>query len=297
MALSDLQVTPKHLFRITDAVIYTKTIHGNSIAFTDFGFANDGPAIVTFSGWNQDHRGWSNVTPYLMDTYRVISVCFRGHGPNRDPVGDFSFADHASDVLAVVDSLGVGQFVCLAASHGGWPALELAQAVGRQRCPAVIILDLVMTEASPQFLAGMKALQKPDTWQPTVRALFKSWNNGTASLNMREQMLINAGGFGYETWARAGRTIQEAYNKWGSPMKRMEALQDPPLIHHVYTQPPGSGDDYHKVHEQFRQKHPDWFSFDHATGGIHVPHIEQPEKVDRITRDVITRTLAQDVAD
>ncbi|KUI63186.1 1H-3-hydroxy-4-oxoquinaldine 2,4-dioxygenase [Cytospora mali] len=208
--------------KVADCVVYTKTINGHSIAFTDFGFANDGPAIVTFSGWNQDHRGWANVTPYLMDTFRVISVCFRGHGPNRDPVQDFGFEDHARDVLGVLDSLGVDQFVCMAASHGTWPALELSQMVGRQRCLAVLILDLIMSEASPQFLAGLRALQGKDTWRPAVMAFFKGWSNGTQNVNMREQMLLNAGGFNHETWSRAGRTIEAAYVTWGSPLKRME---------------------------------------------------------------------------
>lgn len=281
------------LIRVSDALVYTKTIHGHQIAFTDFGFANEGPAIVTFSGWNQDHRGWANVTPYLMDTYRVISICFRGHGPNRDGVDDFGFEDHASDVLAVLDSLGVDKFVCMAASHGAWPALELANTVGRLRCPAVMILDLIMTEASPAFLGGMKALQDPEKWRSVVCALFKGWNNGTPSDNMREQMLVNVGGFGYETWARAGRTITAAYSTWGSPMKRMEMLADPPLIHHVYTQPAGNGTEYKTLHEEFRQKHSEWFSFYCASGQTHVPHVEQPETVDREARELIVKSLAR----
>lgn len=125
------KITATSAIKVVDSVVYTKTINGHYIAFTDFGFANDGPAIVTFSGWNQDHRGWANVTPYLMDTNRVISVCFRGYGPNRDPVEDFGFEDHARDVLGILDSLGVDQFVCMSTSRhlaspraqpDGWPA-------------------------------------------------------------------------------------------------------------------------------------------------------------------------------
>jgi pimeloyl-ACP methyl ester carboxylesterase len=88
--------------------------------------------------------------------HRVISVCVRGHGPNRDAVEDFSFADHARDALALVDNLSVDSFVCIAASHGAWPALEISQMLGRQRMPAIIILDLAMEELSPQFVAALK---------------------------------------------------------------------------------------------------------------------------------------------
>jgi pimeloyl-ACP methyl ester carboxylesterase len=153
--LLKIALTGKVPFKM-DSYVYTKTINGHEIAFTDVGFTHDGPAIVTFSGWNQDHRGWANITPYLILKHRVISVCFRGHGPNRDAVEDFSFADHARDVLALLDNLSVDRFVCIAASHGAWPALEISQMVGRQRMPAIIILDLAMEELSPQFVAALK---------------------------------------------------------------------------------------------------------------------------------------------
>lgn len=94
---------------------------------------------------------------------------------------------------------------------------------------------------------------------------------------MREQMLLNAGGFNHETWSRAGRTIEAAYATWGSPLKRMEALEDPPLIHHVYTQAAGSGVEYKALHKAFKKKHADWFSCTCAQGQTHVPHIEQPQ--------------------
>lgn len=272
-----------------DSYLYTKTINGHEIAFTDFGYVHDGPAIVTFSGWNQDHRGWSDLTPYLMVQYRVISVCFRGHGPNRDPVEDFGFADHARDVLALLDALGVDRFVCLAASHGSWAAMELAQMVGRQRMPALLILDLGMTEASPQFLAALKGMQSPETWRSTVLALFRSWGSGVPKINIAAQGLLNMGGFGYETWSRSGRTIEEAYRTWGTPLERMKRLPDPPLIHHVYSQPDSA--EYEALHRSFKQQHPEWFSYSCAKGKTHVPHIEKPGTVSKETKALIARAL------
>ena len=273
-----------------DSYVCTRTINGHEIAFTDVGFFHEGPAIVTFSGWNQDHRGWSNLTPYLALRHRIISVCFRGHGPNRDPVEDFGFADHARDVLALLDSLGVDCFICLAASHGGWAAMELAQMVDRQRMPAILILDLVMTEASPQFMAAMRGLQSPETWRATLLALFKSWGSGgVPTLNVIQQGLFNLGGFNHETWGRSGRTVEEAYNTWGTPLKRMEQLSDPPLIHHVYSQP-GTAE-YEALHRRFQQQHPAWFSYFHARGKTHVPHIEKPGTVSKQVNALIAKAL------
>ncbi|OCK77279.1 alpha/beta-hydrolase [Lepidopterella palustris CBS 459.81] len=269
--------------------VYTKTTNGHEIAFTDYGYTHDGPALVTFSGWNQDHRGWNDLIPYLMVHYRIISICFRGHGPNRDPVEDFGFADHAQDVLALLDALGVDRFIALAASHGAWAAMELAEMVGRERMPALMMLDLAMGEPSPQFLKALKGMQSPDAWRPTVLALFRQWGSGIPKISVAAQGLLNLGGFGYETWARSGRTIEEAYRTWGTPFGRMKQLSDPPLIHHVYSGTNGA--DYEPLHESFKQEHLEWFTYYRAKGKTHAPHIENPSLVSKQTKLLVERAL------
>ena len=85
--------------------MYTKAINGHEIAFADVGSSHDSPAIVTFSGWKQDHRGWASITPYLMLKHPVVRVCFRAYGPNRDGLDDVTFTDYARDVLALLDNV------------------------------------------------------------------------------------------------------------------------------------------------------------------------------------------------
>lgn len=271
--------------------VYTRTVNGHEIAYTDYGHTHPGPAIVTFSGWNQDHRCWANVAPLLVPRYRVISICFRDHGPNRDPVPDYGFEDHADDVLALLDQLQVIQFVCMAASHGSWPAMIVAEKAGRDRVPAILILSLMMAEASPEFLGLCRALQGRETWQSAVQLFFKGALGGSQNREAREQVLGNMGGFGSDTWARSGRTIEQAYKQWGSPLKRMEQLDDPPLIHHLYSQPDAA--QYHALHREFRQKHPKWFSYTHLAGETHCPHMENPAAVQQVMTDLIQRGMAK----
>jgi len=272
-----------------DSFVYTKTINGHEIAFTDYGFCHDGPAIVTFSGWNSDHRGYSYLTSYLMQHHRVVSICFRYHGPNRDYKGDFSFEDHARDAIGLLDSLGVTTFICLAASHGNWAALSLAEMVGRERMLALLILDHLSLEPSPQFYGALKALQGKETWRPTTIAFFKSWLGGTVNDNIREQLLKTVGGFGYEAWALSGKTVEEAYRTWGTPLKRLEHLRDPPLVHHIYSQP--RTEEYKDLHEEFQKKHPEWFTYSQADGQTHFPHIEDPEFVYKETLAIVDKAL------
>ncbi|KAI9150036.1 2-heptyl-3-hydroxy-4(1H)-quinolone dioxygenase [Paramyrothecium foliicola] len=278
-----------------DTFPYTKTINGHEIAFTDYGFYHGGPAIVTFSGWNSDHRGWSYLTSYLMEHYRVISICFRGHGPNRDPVPDFGLDDHADDVLALLEVLGVDQFICLAASQSNWAAMRVAELAGRARVLAIMILSQPMAEPTPQYYGALAALQGRDTWRAATVSFFNGWLGETQNERIREQCLIAIGGFGHDTWARSGRTVEAAYKKWGSPLKRLELLTDPPLVRHVYMQP--NGENYDALHRQFEQKHPGWFSFTRLEGTTHFPHIEQPEAVYTETLDLMDKALKRPATD
>jgi hypothetical protein len=61
--LLKIGLTGQPLFKM-DSYVSTKTTNGHEIAFTNVGFTQGGPAIVTFSGWDQGHRGLANVTPY-----------------------------------------------------------------------------------------------------------------------------------------------------------------------------------------------------------------------------------------
>jgi hypothetical protein len=127
-----------------------------------------------------------------------------------------------------------------------------------------------------------------------VLALFKSWGNGgLPDIKVIEQGLLNLGGFNAETWGRAGRTIEEAYGTWGTPLKRMEALSDPPLIHHIYSQPATA--EYEALHQRFEKQHPTWFSYFRAHGKTHVPHFEKPRMVSKQANALIAKALTQPI--
>lgn len=230
-----------------------------------------------------------------MQHHRVISICMRGHGPNRDPVPEYDFSDHARDVIALLDTLHVDKFVCLAASHASFAAMFVAEMAGRERMPAIIICDYVM-KATKQLMDTLAALQGKDTWHKAMLAFFAHWaGTATDSATLREQLLVNTGGFGYAEYNRSGRVNTALYNKYGSPMGRMETLEDPPLIHHVYSQPESV--EYEALHREFAKKHGDWFSFLKAPGNTHFPHMEQPalvaEEVSMIIKKAVGRSVVE----
>ncbi|EER28069.1 hypothetical protein D8B26_006727 [Coccidioides posadasii str. Silveira] len=273
-------------------MLYTKTINGQQLSFIDYGIPSERPAIVVFSGWCQDHRGWEELLPYLIYEYRVVCLNWRGHGPNRDRVEDFGVEEQVKDYLALLEELEVGKFVAISHSHGGWAAMQVAQTLGKERVPAVLLLDLIMTEAPPEFVNTLKAIQNKETWRAALFGLIAAWEANTSNHKWRESRIKNAGGHGFDMWARGCREVERAYATWGSPMKRMEAMPDPPLLRHVFSHPKQPG--YVELHEQFQGKHAEWFSFVKLSGETHFPAIELPESVSMTLKDLVGRVSAQE---
>ncbi|KAF9882856.1 hypothetical protein FE257_004942 [Aspergillus nanangensis] len=202
---------------------YTKTINGVQIAFDDTGLGRaDIPTIVLLPGWCHDMRAWNHLLPYLSPHFRVVRVCWRGHGPNRDPVvgesGDFGLDEQISDTIALLDSLEVETFIPVSHAHGGWVALSLVNGLGKERVPAVVLLDLIMTPPPAEFKNGLQAMQSRQTWKMARQALADSWAAETTNQAVIHHFLYEAGGHGFDMWSRSCRVIERAYGTWGSPM-------------------------------------------------------------------------------
>lgn len=256
-------------------MITTKTVNGVQIAFDDQGH-EPGPVFVTLSGWAHDLRAYDGMLPYLRAAQRTVRVCWRGHGPDRNLVGDFGIDEMAADTIGLLDALEVDSFVPIAHAHGGWAALEIADRLGAQRVPAVMILDLIMTPAPPEFVTALHGIQDPERWKEGRDGLVQSWLAGTTNQAVLDHVRYDSGGHGFDMWARAGRVIDEAYRTWGSPMRRMEALAEPCAIRHVFSHPKIG--EYDALHDDFAARHP-WFSYRRLGGETHFPGIELPQQV------------------
>lgn len=257
-------------------MITTMRVGDVDIAFDDQGYAPTTPAIVLLNGWAHDHRAWNRLLPYLRDDFRVIRVCWRGHGPDRTPRGDFGVAEQTADTIGLLDQLDVERFVPLSHAHGGWVGLEMADRLGPDRVPAVLLLDLIMTPPPPEFAAGVAALQDRATWKAARDGLLRSWLDGSTNQPVLDHVRYDAGGFGYDMWARSGREVQAAYERWGSPMERMAQLAGERPIRHVFSHP--DAPEYDELHAEYAAAHP-WFSYARLGGETHFPGIELPAEV------------------
>ena len=87
---------------------------------------HDAPVVVLGSSLGTDRRMWDPQLALLAQRFRVVRYDHRGHGASEVPTGPYGLADLAQDVLALLDTLGVGRFTAGGLSLGGMVAMHLA---------------------------------------------------------------------------------------------------------------------------------------------------------------------------
>jgi pimeloyl-ACP methyl ester carboxylesterase len=100
-----------------------RTEGGPSINVLDWG--GQGPPAVLLHGGSLTARTWDYVALALRADFRLLALDLRGHGAS-DWAEDYSMESHASDLVAVVDGLGIVRTRLVGMSLGGMVACEFA---------------------------------------------------------------------------------------------------------------------------------------------------------------------------
>ncbi|MCJ2091486.1 alpha/beta hydrolase [Methylobacterium sp. J-072] len=133
--------------------VKTAEVQGYPLAYQE---AGSGEPVVLVHGSLGDYRIWYAQVPVLSKQYRVLSLSLRHYYPERwDGVGeDFSIAQHAVDVAALIQDLNLGPVHLLGHSRGGAVVLTVAKEHPE------LIKTLILEDAS-----GMEGLlpETPET--------------------------------------------------------------------------------------------------------------------------------------
>ncbi len=86
----------------------------------------DGEVLVLSNSLGTDLRMWDPQIPALAERYRVLRYDHRGHGRSPVPAGPYAIEDLGSDVLALLDALGVSVAHVCGLSIGGLVGMWLA---------------------------------------------------------------------------------------------------------------------------------------------------------------------------
>jgi pimeloyl-ACP methyl ester carboxylesterase len=249
----------------------TIEINKHPIDYLEFGDPN-ADTIVLLSGWAQDNRLFKYLSPLLAKEFHVLVPDYRGHDANETVHGDFGTDDLVNDIEAFLAALKPNNPHLVSTSHGCWVNIGLCERLGIDR---TVLIDWLM-QPHPGFVAQLTEGQDPKRYKEGRDSFFNEWEATTDNVDVINHMKKEMAWFSGEMWMRACREILRAYDKYESPLKRMEGLAQKPRITHIYSQP--LSEDYRKFQQDYSVEHP-WFTPIHIPGQTHFPTLENPEAV------------------
>jgi pimeloyl-ACP methyl ester carboxylesterase/predicted glycosyltransferase len=125
---------------------------GITIGYDVYG-ADHSPTIVLTPTWAiAQSQHWKAQIPVLARRYRVITVEGRGNGRADRPTDPdaYTFAEHAADVLAVLDATGTERAVVAGVSRGGVVTAVLA-ATAPERVTGAVLIGAALKSLAPAF--------------------------------------------------------------------------------------------------------------------------------------------------
>jgi pimeloyl-ACP methyl ester carboxylesterase len=102
------------------------TIRANGAAF-HVARTGRGRPLLLLHGWPEFWLTWETVMTRLEDRFLLIAPDLRGFGDSDKPHATFGPPDHASDMLALIDAIGVGQVGVVGHDVGGAVMQPLAR--------------------------------------------------------------------------------------------------------------------------------------------------------------------------
>jgi pimeloyl-ACP methyl ester carboxylesterase len=121
-----------------EAERYTVAVDGGDLAVGRWG---DGAAVVIAAhGITASHLAWAGVGAHVRNDLTLIAPDLRGRGDSGDLPGPYGMAQHARDLLAVLDHAGAQRAIVAGHSMGGFVASVFAGAYP-ERTAAVVLVD------------------------------------------------------------------------------------------------------------------------------------------------------------
>lgn len=130
-------------------------VNGQKLYYEDSG--GDGPVIVFSHGLFMDHEMFAPQVEALRGTWRCITWDERAHGATETTSDAFSYWDSASDLIGLLDHLGVERAVLAGMSQGGYLSLRAALS-HPERVRALVLIDTQSGVEDPEKIAAYTQL-------------------------------------------------------------------------------------------------------------------------------------------
>jgi lipase len=117
--------------------------------------AGEGPdPVLCLHGITAQHRAFNALARHISSSRPLVGVDLRGRGNSDKPESGYGLEAHASDVIRVLDHLGLQNAVIVGHSMGGFVALKVALSYP-DRVRAIVLLDggWPRVEVSPEEMS------------------------------------------------------------------------------------------------------------------------------------------------
>lgn len=126
-----------------ESQVGTATINGIKISYLEWGTPGKQP-LVMLHGLNVQAHTWDPISRKLAEQYHVITPDLRGHGDSDWSKGGYRVRSFASDVIALIDTLGLGATYLVGHSAG----VRVALSVAGERPD--LVKKLILSDAGPE---------------------------------------------------------------------------------------------------------------------------------------------------
>lgn len=148
-----------------------KFIQANGIKQHYLEYSGAEPTLLLLPGLTANAHCFDGlIAAGLANNHRVISLDCRGRGLSDKPAAGYTMADHAADVIGLLEALHLQTVVPVGHSFGGLLTLYLA-AHYPERFPRLVIMDAAKAAAQPQVAEMIKpSLARLGQTLPSVEA-------------------------------------------------------------------------------------------------------------------------------
>jgi pimeloyl-ACP methyl ester carboxylesterase len=178
-------------------------VQTNNIQLHYLSYPGEGPTLVLMPGLTGNaHTFEGLIQAGLSPRYRVLALDLRGRGLSDKPASGYSMADHAADVIGLLDTLDLDQVILGGHSFGGLLTLYIA-AHQPERISKLVIIDAggsMHPRARELIQPSIDRLGKIlPSWEAYLQAMkqmpfFEGWWNPTIESYYQADVHTNADG-------------------------------------------------------------------------------------------------------
>ena len=110
-----------------------------------------GPLVLLLHGWPEFWLTWEPVMTRLADRFELIAPDLRGFGDSDKPAGPFGAAEHAADMVAMLDALGVSEPVGVVGHDVGGAVMQPLARLVPDRLAGLFFFNFVHPGIGPRM--------------------------------------------------------------------------------------------------------------------------------------------------